>query len=266
VLSSTAVATDGVQQVGSCLVGDFATSTSTHAYMWSGTAASAVDLNPTNLGFTDTYSSALAISDSQQVGYVGGYATGGHAVLWSGSAGGAIDLNPTNLPGFTNSSADGIGGGQEVGYGWAQGGEYDSALVWNGTAASAVDLNPTGYYDSEALGTNGIQQVGYGQNASYVDALVWTGTAASVVNLQLFLPQSAEWSYSDAYTIDSSGNIYGLAQGPYNGIDGDYAVEWSQVPEPSSCGILAITSLGALLRRSRCGNPNRMFTRRKHTR
>jgi hypothetical protein len=59
--------------------------------LWSGSADSAVDLNPA--GFA--YSYANEVRDGKQVGYGSGTSTGGnsHALLWSGSAASAVDLH-----------------------------------------------------------------------------------------------------------------------------------------------------------------------------
>jgi hypothetical protein len=126
-----------------------ATGSYEHALLWSGTAASAVDLNPSGL----RHSWAYGVSGSQQVGYGEGAATGNydHALLWSGTATSAVDLNPG---GFDNSLAYGTNGSQQVGYGYgaATGGNLH-ALLWSGTAGSALDLHqflPSGFASSYA--------------------------------------------------------------------------------------------------------------------
>ena len=156
-----------------------------HALLWSGSAGSAVDLNPTNLtGITSSV--ANGTDGNQQVGWGSGSATGNslHAMLWSGSAGSAVDLNPTNLTGCTGSVALGAGGNQQVGYG-NFGGNID-ALLWSGSAGSAVDLNPVQLLaqSSTAYATNGTQQVGFAAGVSIQTiAILWSGTAASAVDL-----------------------------------------------------------------------------------
>jgi hypothetical protein len=74
-----------------------------HAGLWSGTAASFLDLNP--LGASQ--SGALGISGSQQAGYadIGG-AT--HAGLWSGTAASFVDLHSILGSTYSSSSASGI--------------------------------------------------------------------------------------------------------------------------------------------------------------
>ena len=188
---SFAVATDGVQQVGSgrTMLGE------PHAVLWDGTANSAIDLHPTNLtNFTS--SEAYGINGSQQVGYgIPVQDNYRHALLWNGTAGTAVDLNPTNLTVF-NTTAVGVGDGQQVGFGTHLEinpfGNYDAthALLWNGTANSAVDLDPINLHsfgqDSYALATSANQQVGYygvdGGGGAY-HAILWKGTGDSAVDL-----------------------------------------------------------------------------------
>jgi hypothetical protein len=293
-VNSHATSTDGIQQVGWVGI-------PSHAFLWSGTAESAVDLNPTNIAGI-TYSQAFGIGGGQQVGY--GYGSGtnntehaflwsgtaasavdlnpagaggsdafgtdgvqqvgygtidgtdaSHAFLWSGTAASAVDLNPNNIAGFNTSEALGVSNGQEVGY---VSGDYTGpghAVVWEGTAASAVDLNPTKFGNSEAISTNGAEQVGWANGIGpYDNAYLWFGTAASGVDLQSILPSTIAWNFSIAYSIDSSGNIYGVADAPpLNGgtQEIDYAVEWSPVPEPGSLTLLAAGAAGLLARRRR---------------
>jgi hypothetical protein len=180
---STALATNGVQQIGTASTGG--TSPVDHAYLWSGTAVSGVDLNPP--GFTSSIGSGM--DATQQVG--NGYdSTTGYngALLWSGTAASAVELSSSNLPGITDAIADGVGGSEQVGYGQF-GTNLQHALLWNGPAAPAVDLNPTqlaGFTTSMALATDGTQQVGYGSGTGTNNdkhALLWSGTAASAVDL-----------------------------------------------------------------------------------
>ena len=88
------------------------TGNNAHALLWSGTAASMVDLNPT--GFNNSY--AWGNSVTNQVGYGSGIGSGNndHALLWSGTAASAIDLHPS---GFTRSYAHGVFGTRQVGEG-----------------------------------------------------------------------------------------------------------------------------------------------------
>ncbi|MGD0770937.1 MAG: hypothetical protein ABSB42_22365 [Tepidisphaeraceae bacterium] len=261
ITASKALGTNGNQQVG--YGAGSGTGNNSHALLWSGTAGSAVDLNPTDLGGI-TGSAAFGTNGTQQVGYGYGSGTGNsdHALLWSGSAGSAVDLNPTNLNGITTSVAWGTNGAQQVGYGlgYISGtGDFSHALLWSGTAGSAVDLNPTdfsGIASSFAFGTNGTQQVGYGAGSGTGNnshALLWSGSAGSAVDLQTLLPSSGSWTDSTAYTIDDAGDVFGTADGTYNGFTGTFAAEWSpvSVPEPASASLFVLASLGLLARQRR---------------
>jgi hypothetical protein len=264
VSQSQAYATTGAQQVGYAYIitgtnprfetGNY------HAVLWTGTANSAVDLNPTDLsGITTSF--AYGTDGSQQVG--DGNANGffgepGAALLWSGTAASAVNLSPTNLSQILVSEAIGVSGSQQVGYGEVAGqGERYHALLWTGTAASAVDLNTTdvGTPYSEALATNGVQQVGFGYSINSatdafenLQALLWTDTAASAVDLETFLPSNDSWTSSSADSIDSNGNVFGYAIDSNNNY---FAVEWSPVPEPTMDTVLLTIAAGLLLRRRR---------------
>ena len=145
--------------------------------------------------------------------------------------------------GFTNSTAYGTDGVHQVGS--ANGtttGNVDHAMLWSGTAASAIDLNPTnlsGFVKSYAVDTANGYEVGYAEPSSNLaHAMLWSGTANSAVDLQSLLPSGVIESY--ALTIDSQGNIFGVAA--YSA--GTYAVEWSPVPEPSTMVLFVLSSVG----------------------
>jgi hypothetical protein len=170
----------GGQQVGATHA---APGSPVHAALWTGSAASWVDLNPG--GIVDS-SEAFAAGGGQQVGDV--HIAGGtsiHASLWSGTAASWVDLNP---PGALFSDARGVRAGQQAGYG-----EFGTPVVaqshaglWTGTAASWVDLHPLGSINSQAFATDGVRQVGYADiGPSGVDrhASLWSGSAASWVDL-----------------------------------------------------------------------------------
>jgi hypothetical protein len=187
ITQSAALATDGSVQVGASSYTNFSASAVHHALLWSGTAASAVDLNPSQLGIT--YSQAYGVGGNQQVG-AGSTNSSGQgtvALLWTGTATSAVNLNPTNL-GISSSSAASTDGIHQVGAGIVSNNYH--ALLWTSTAASAVDLNPTdlaGSYESLAFGVGGNQQVGMaeylfnGEPSTF--ATLWDGTASSAVNL-----------------------------------------------------------------------------------
>jgi hypothetical protein len=84
-----------------------------HALLWSGTAASMVDLHPVS-GFEDSW--AADTDGTHQVGYATslGPNAGYHASLWSGTAASLVDLHPAGGF-FLNSSAIGLSSNQQVG-------------------------------------------------------------------------------------------------------------------------------------------------------
>jgi len=176
-ISSTASGTDGAFQVGGVEPGP-----GFHAALWSGSAASLIDLNP--VGFA--VSEARAVRGGFQVG--DGTTTEAfnsatydyHALLWHGTAASVVDLHPV---GFTRSQAVGLSQGKQVG--WASNpfagldsGFVPHAIVWAGAAASAVDLHkflPSTYQNSTATGIDALGNIsGYAENGDGVTvAVLW---------------------------------------------------------------------------------------------
>lgn len=167
----------GTQQVGYAILGP--TVSTTRASVWNGTAATWVNLHPAVAGID--YSIGYDGDGTQQVGEV--YPAGfPHASLWTGTAASWVDLHPAP---FSNSSAFGVGGGQQVGTVF---GGFPRAALWSGSAGSFVDLNPpdTGGYvhTSEAYAVSAGRQVGYVVDVGgVISAAMWSGSAASWVNL-----------------------------------------------------------------------------------
>jgi hypothetical protein len=79
------------------------------AILWTGTAASAVNLNPSGLGLP--LSTAWGAANGQQVGYAF-HSNDNHAILWTGTAASAVDLTPS---GFIQAGFFGTADGQQVG-------------------------------------------------------------------------------------------------------------------------------------------------------
>jgi hypothetical protein len=195
-------------------------------FMWTGSAASAINLTPFGLGFGA--GQAYGTDGVQQVGVAwkvvgfGAYSTP-NAMLWSGTADSAVNLNP---PTSGESTAYAVAGGQQVGYAFS----FQHAMLWTGSAASAIDLHPAGYTSSQARATNGVQQAGFGwvNNAAQIPrrhALVWSGSAASVVDLNQFMPLG--FNEAAATGIDAAGNVVGWAvKGSANGTANVHAVMW----------------------------------------
>lgn len=211
---------------GSCSNG---TRTEFHPFLWSGSAASAVDLTPLVLGFG--VGRALGTDGVQQVGtgfeVIGINAfRGPFAVLWSGTAESAVSLNPFDA---ATSQANAVAGGQQVGYGYTP----KRALLWRGSAESMVDMHPEGYTSSEANATNGFKQVGSGYifdpvtQVGHSHALVWSGDAASAVDLNQYLPDG--FTDAAATGIDADGKIVGWAGRGSSDPANVHAVMWVPV-------------------------------------
>ena len=207
--TSIATATDGQFQVG---IGNF-NNAHNHALLWQGSAASLVDLNPSDM----TGSAAYGVSGGFQAGYAFDSSGHTHAILWNGTAASAVDLTPA---GVTTAYAFGVGGGQEVGFG--EGGNlpnYFNALLWTGTAGSVVNLNPAGVFGSAAYAVSGGYQVGYAVVGNE-HAFLWSGTAASAVDLN-----PAGFQFSVAYGV-GNGLEEGYGSDPAVA-DYDHALVWN---------------------------------------
>lgn len=194
------------------------------AALWSGNAASYVNLAPTG-----AYASVAFGTDGvHQVGYTqasAGSIVPVRAVMWSGNASSMVDLTPA---GYESALASAVQGGQQVGnarvsmssnrivaalwsgsaqsfvnltpnddgsaiavYGGRQAGQVlpsggaSRAALWSGTAESRVDLHPSGFTSSVVLGMDATQQVGYAvRPGGLTVAGVWSGSAESFVSLQ----------------------------------------------------------------------------------
>jgi hypothetical protein len=107
--------------------------------IWSGTAASAIDLNPSGAAS----SGVIATTGLQQAGRAV-VAGGQHAGIWSGSAASFIDLHPS---GATASSAMATIGDFQAGF--ADFVDSRHAALWSGSAATFLDLHSSlnGAYD-----------------------------------------------------------------------------------------------------------------------
>ena len=125
-------------------------------------------------------------------------------------------------------------------------------MLWRGSASAVTELEPAGFIQTEAYGTNGVQQVGYGKRpigggpALSVHALLWNSSASDYVDLHSFLPSQFAASYARA--IDENGNIAGYAfTDASESLLSQHAILWVpvQVPEPSAA--LAVVFLGTCL-------------------
>ncbi len=140
-----------------------------HAFLWNGTAASAVDLHPD--GFL--LSAALGTDGNQQVGYAYDWSFNSHALVWTGSAGSVVDLTPATA---SSAQANACRNGMQVG--WVQDDSGQHAAIWSGTADSVINLDAisgSGFDGSVATGIdeNGVI-VGYTNNGGMgSQAVMW---------------------------------------------------------------------------------------------
>jgi len=196
-----------------------------HPFLWSGSAASGVDLWPGLAGAT--HGVAAACAGNQQVGWMvfndsmhPFYSMKSHAFLWTGSAASAIDLHPAS--GFNATAAMGTDGSQQVGYGIDSSAMWH-ALLWFGNAASYVDLTPDGALGARAYACRNGFQVGYVNTADGGQhAALWNGSQETMVDLDA--NSGSGFTNSVATGIDENGNIVGYTN---FGLLGSVAVMWA---------------------------------------
>lgn len=159
----------GGQQAGTAIFGSVM-----RAGIWSGSAASWVDLSPAG----SSRSEAISTTGTQQAGYAifGGEQRAG---IWNGSAASWVDLKPAGSGDSSNAFA--TAGTQQAGFATFSG--VSRAGIWSGSAASWVELHPQGAARSIALGTTGTQQAGFAEIGNTNHAGVWSGSATSWVDL-----------------------------------------------------------------------------------
>jgi hypothetical protein len=175
VTSSVFGAAPGVSGGSGQQAGFYRTSSSAQrACIWSGTAASHVNLHPAGAGAGA--SECNATDGVQQVGYAT-VSSGSRASLWTGTAASWINLNPA---GATLSNAYAVQGGVQGGI--ARVNNLTRASIWTGTAASWIDLSPPGSTLSSVNAIDGNQQGGYAIIGNQ-HAVLWTGTVASMIDL-----------------------------------------------------------------------------------
>lgn len=211
------------------------------ASVWSGTAASRVDLHPTG----STLSKAMGVDAGQQVGFAifGGSE---RASLWTGNAGSWTDLTPD---GASGGEALAVHAGQQAGYATFEG--VTHAALWSSDAASFVDLNPLGAEGSQAHDVFAGYQVGWTTVGGLIHASLWNGTAGSWVDLQGAL--SSDFLYSVAEGVWSDGTTVTIGGWGYNGTtQRDEALLWTYtVPTPGTLGLMASGLVAAGGRRRR---------------
>ena len=142
-----------------------------------------------------------------------------------------------------------ISANQVVGFGDELISGVQHAILWTmsgDTVASVTDLNPAGFVLSQALATNGLDEVGFARDGAGSDhAMLWEGNAGSAVDLSLFLP-AGEFVSSQALGINDEGMIVGLG---VDSLGNTHAIVWA--PEPGTLGVLGLGAAGLLRRRKR---------------
>jgi hypothetical protein len=206
-----AVATDGVQIVGSANEGDpERTVGDAHALLWDAATGEVSDL-----GLNSTL---YGVGGGVQVGVTQG-SNGPSAALWRGTPNSYVNLH---VPGLDASVATATNGPTQVGYigldvrvrheGRPREIRFYSAGLWSGTAASFTSL-PSPYRQSFALAITGETIVGYGNTTDAIGtsrdshAVAWVGSNHTFVDLHPLLP--ADMRTSRATAVDEQGNIVG---------------------------------------------------------
>ena len=176
---SEAFAADGTNQVGAIArTRCCGQPNDIRATMWSGTAASRVDLHPANA----VHSWAYGLGDGEQVGLV--YIDQRYsAVLWHGDAASWVILHPIgSLESIAYATARGQQVGEVRGFGMSPTGG-SRASAWYGTPESWINLHPPAATSSGATATDGAHQGGYAVVNGVYRAAMWTGTADSWIDL-----------------------------------------------------------------------------------
>lgn len=186
--------------------------------LWRGSAGTVATLA---IPFTTFGGQALATDGSQIVGYATSLNRDGttlganHAMLWDAATGTPIDLGN----GGGGAQANGVGGGQQVGYVIKS---LANAALWKGSSKALTVLHPTGAVTSFANATDGIHQVGYagydlrvrveavkGQKDSrFYYAMVWSGSASSAINIHPYpINNLPGVTLSHSYAVGISGDL-----------------------------------------------------------
>jgi len=144
---SSALATDGVQQVGYGLLGPGMGTGLSQPLLWNGSADSAVNLIA---GTSWDMGRASGVSNGQQVGYAASLGGSFHAMLWAGNASSGVDLNPA---GFISSQATAITNGFVAGQA-TDTTQNTHAVVWTLANGNVTSLDLDNYIPSSYGGPN----------------------------------------------------------------------------------------------------------------
>ena len=212
-----AIATDGVQIVGTATEGDTErTFGAVHAMLWDAATGAATDLGK-NLTIN-------GVGGGVQVGYKVG-SKGTTAGLWRGTSTSFVDLHPRFADVSLATDSDGA---IQIGYigvnvrvrneAKPRDIRFSSAGFWTGSAGSFTYLSSV-YRHSFALAIKGGTIVGYGNTTDAIGtpkesrAVAWVGPEFLPVDLHGMLPVDMRTSIANG--IDENGNIcgYGVTTG-----------------------------------------------------
>ncbi len=215
-----------------------------HASLWTGSAASLVDLHPAGASASRAYD----VEGLQQAGVVE-FGFTSHAAIWYGTAASFVDLHPVGASESEIRATDGANqaGGIDIGLG--------HAAVWSSTPGSMVDIHPgvadaSGAFAIDGFEVGGAIYGGFGEHAGYwaTPTHIFTdlhpaGTSRSVVRALVpglqggdvsIIPTGAQhaalWSGSAASFVDM--NPPGYAGSTIAAMDGAYQVGWAYPGPP----------------------------------
>lgn len=207
----------GVDQVGYIKAG-----ANNHGALWTGSAASFVDMNPASaiasiLNGTDGVRQAGEFSPVPTIPPSHSYMVN-FAAIWSSTPASMVNIQPSGGGYEPVSSAVAIEGDLQTGY-YAYTSEPSTpgAARWNGSAASYAGLATPGLTSRCGLGTDGSSIVGRAAGSGGFHATLWTFGPTAFVDLN-----PAGSTSSEAYDVE--GNIQ-VGYADLNG--GSHAAIWS---------------------------------------
>ncbi len=125
--------------------------------------------------------------------------------------------------------------------------------IYRINGASLVDLAPTG-----VEGVDYIRKITLDPTKDYTLTLRVQGTALEAFTREVGGPIVAFQSTTDATHASGFSGLFGYSQNPMPPTDLTWDNFRSQVPEPATCGLLALGGLGVMLLGRRNSRPRRM--------
>ena len=262
-VSTVALATDGITQVGSALTRN--SPDESRAFLWNGTAASGRELAFPN-GFAASVASGVRGSAIVGTGDDENFFQAG--LYWANDSASPIIVRPN---GFEETRLNDVDGNLALGSGFGTPTDFQRhAFLWDvNSIENGLDLHPTDsiytFSDANALlpANESFQsgvQVGIAafenDNFEFIEhAAVWFGSAESFIDLHDAVVDSLgpEFRFSRATGIGEDGTIYGTAT---DGLGSFRAVQWNIIPSPSSA-LICLIAAGTLGARSRSRSSSR---------